>query len=503
MNTILTPSRLENQLEDLKDCSGLKPLSVARFQLFANNSLYYTARSRTLGENYTNLLNESKLIKDKSSTRHNRYKDDLNQTRQNELNKYLAMSLWLEDIERNPGWHECPIPKFFSTYKRETYLIHIDGRVSVWALIKSELQQVANTTIEKLKNRCNAHLDIIREVQQASVKPKKFGDPYKSTTFGKTARRTLLEAGQIVDTACGTNSCVVTLTLPGDTHQAKDALANYSSYILNRLLQVPRRVDAPIYLFSVWELQKRGALHLHICVAANPGDVSITELEAICHLIKDKWYQLLLEMITTKPIKRGNRSGNYPGVDMFERYATKSKHTTWRYSPQVWRKGWDIQPIKKSVAKYFAKYASKETKSSNGFNLVNSLNPSRWWSCNKPIRDKIKAIRYDYTVGYNELDTNEMIDSILEVYPPLMSYEYDFHIKAKSYKITRQGDDEFLDINSESTVTIVNGKTKIYFWTPEDFIEVNQVIRDLKTTFSEIGHHREKNDRYDLGVYTC
>jgi len=136
-------------------------------------------------------------------------------------------------------------------------------------------------------------------------------------------------------------------------------------------------------------------------------------------------------------------------------------------------------------------------------NLVNSLNPPRWWSFNKPIKEKIKAIRYNYTVEYNELDTNEMIDSILEFYPPLMSYEYDFHIKAKSYKITRQGDDEFLDINSESTVTIVNGKTKIYFWTPEDFIEVNQVIRDLKTTFSEIGHHREKNDRYDLGVYTC
>lgn len=488
---ILPNSNNSCQGETYQDCSHPKPISVARFQTFANNALYFTARSKTLGEDYVNLQSESKLIWLKRSKRHNRYKDDLAQQRKNELDKYTACSLWLEDIECSLGWHKCPIPKLWSTYKQEEYLVHHDGTVTVWAVIGGVSQQVSNTTIEELKKRCNARLDIIRKLQHAAQKPKTFGEPHKKTEFGKKARRSLLEAGAVVDNLCGKNSWVVTLTLPGNTRKAKDALANYSSYILNRLLQVPRRVKKPVYVFSVWEWQGRGALHLHISVSARPEDLSMIELKMICYDIKNKWYQVLLEMIATKAITRGNWTGNLPGVDMFERSgSSKYKHETWRYSPEVWKKGWDIQPIKKSVAKYFAKYASKNAKSGNKFEIQKGLNPSRWWSCNKPIKEEIKNFRYDYTVGYTEGETEGMLESIFEVYPPLMSYDYDFHIKAKSYKVI-EGETPVLCLDSETSVTVCNGNTKIYYWKPEVFPEVCQLIRELKSTFSEIGHYRQ------------
>ena len=475
--------------DDPKNCIHLKPLSVARLQTFANNSLYFTRRSRLMGDDYIFLPDESRLIKSKVSKRHNRYRDNTEQQRKNELDKYRACLAWLVDIELELGWHKCPVPKFFSEYKDEIYLVFPDGRVTIWAKVRGQEQQVATSTIEELKKRCNARLDIIRKVQQTSTEVKNFSEGYKNTVFGRNARRTLLEAGEVVNKTCGLNSYVVTLTLPGNTSKAKKALANYSSYILNRLLQVPRRVKKPVYLFSVWELQKRGALHLHISVSAKPDDLTSKELELICHKIKDKWYQVLMEMITTVSIKRGNREGNYPGVDMFEKNtSTVNRHDTWRYRPDVWVKGWDIQKIEKSVGKYFAKYASKDAKAGNGFAVVKSNVPSRWWCCNSIIREEIKKYRYDYSVGYHEIETHDLLNSVFEAYPPIMNYEYDFHITTKQYKID---DNNILDLSSEVEVTVVNGITEIYYWEPDVFPEVCQLIRELKGTFSEIGFYRE------------
>lgn len=493
LSTILLRSNTYSQGEAYQDCSHPKPISVARFQTFANNAVYFTARSKTLREDYVNLQSESKLIWLKRSKRHNRYKDDLAQQRKNDLDRFTVYSLWLNSIKNEPGWHECPVPKMFSHYDINYYSVRSDRTVSIWSYNGEENIHTSDTTIEELEKRCNARLDIIRKLQHASQTPKNFGEPYRKTVFGKRARRSLLEAGQVVDTACGTNAWVVTLTLPGNTRKAKDALANYSSYILNRLLQVLRRFKVPMYEFSVWEWQERGALHLHICIAAKHEDISMIELEAICHRIKDKWYEVLLEMITTKPVTRGNWTGNLPGIDMFEcRGSTKNKHKTWRYRPDIWERGWDIQPIKKSVAKYFAKYASKEAKSGNGFEIQKGLNPSRWWGSNKLVKDEIKNFRYDYTVGYTEGETEEMLESIFEVHPPIMSYNYDFHIKAKSYKII-EGETPELCLDSETSVTVCNGNTKIYYWEPEVFPEVCQLIRELKSTFSEIGHYRQNN----------
>ena len=395
----------------------LRPLSVARFQTFANNSLYLTRRSRLRDELSISLAGESELIRNKQSTRHNRYSD--------------------------------------------------------------------------LKKGSKLCLDIISDLQQTKKAPLQFDSARKKTVFGARARRTLLEAGAVVDANCGKNSIAITLTLPGSSRGAVDALANYSSYILNRLLQVPRRSEIPIYIFSVWELQARGALHLHISLSAKPSEMKIDELLIFAHKVKDTWYKVLLEMIGTKEIKRGNYKGNLPGVDMFEkRGSTTLRHNTWRYSPEVWRKGWDIQIIEKSVAQYFSKYASKQALAGNGFKIQKALLPLRWWSCNQVIRKEILKVRYDYTVNYHSTDTDKIVNNILEIYPPTLIYTFSFNIENHLYKTTEIGDDTYIDTNSHITNTIVNGYTTIYYWKPEIFKEVNRLIRELKPTLSQITYER-------------
>lgn len=396
-----------------------KALSVARFQLFANNSLYITKRSRLAHDPSINLPNETELIKNKQSTRHNRYSD------------------------KQKGSKLC--------------------------------------------------LDIIRELQQPKKAPLQFAAPRKKTVFGARARRTLLEAGAVVDTICGKNSVALTLTLPGSSRGAVDALANYSSWVLNRLLQVPRRVEVPIYLFSVWELQARGALHLHISLSAAPSELSIDELLILAHQMKDTWYKVLFEMIGTKEIKRGNYQGTLPGVDMFEkRGSTFLRHNTWRYSPEVWRKGWDIQVIQKSVAQYFSKYASKQALAGKGFKIQKALLPLRWWSCNQAIRKEILKVRYDYTVNYHPTDTDNLVNDIFKAYPPTLKYTFSFNVENHLYKTTEIGDDTYIDTNSHITNIIVNGYTIIYYWDSETFKEVNRLLRELKPALSEIGYHREQ-----------
>jgi hypothetical protein len=232
---------------------------------------------------------------------------------------------------------------------------------------------------------------------------------------------------------------------------------------------------------------------LHISLSAAPSELSIDELLILAHQMKDTWYKVLFEMIGTKEIKRGNYQGTLPGVDMFEkRGSTFLRHNTWRYSPEVWRKGWDIQVIQKSVAQYFSKYASKQALAGKGFKIQKALLPLRWWSCNQAIRKEILKVRYDYTVNYHPTDTDNLVNDIFKAYPPTLKYTFSFNVENHLYKTTEIGDDTYIDTNSHITNIIVNGYTTIYYWDSETFKEVNRLLRELKPALSEIGYHREQ-----------
>lgn len=173
-------------------------------------------------------------------------------------------------------------------------------------------------------------LDLRNEFQQRSLKVKNkggWGFLPKPTKFGKNARHRLLEAGAIMDSLCGKNVCEVTCTIPGSTRAAFRTIAKYSGWIMNRITQIVRRSKHNPAWFYVWELQERGALHLHFAIGAS----TLHDAVQLAEQIEFRWFELLLEL------------RDKTDVDCFD----TGRGWSWRNSPKNWKS--HVLPVWKSV----------------------------------------------------------------------------------------------------------------------------------------------------------
>ena len=253
-------------------------------------------------------------------------------------------------------------------------------------------------------------LDIIDEFRQASLTRKKGGWGFASqpTKFTRNARHRLLEGGAIVDKDCGKDAYEVTLTCPGDTQEAKDAIALWSGWLMDRLLREVRRAKC-LYWFYVWEFQQRGALHIHLLVA---GQQALTK--GIAQSLEYQWWELLWEL------------SEKTGIDIFR----KNEKWSWKYRPDKWQS--HCQPIQKSVAAYFSKYASK---SANQIPAAIGKKapkcPSRWWGCSSHLKNQIALTRTRHSVEVpNSLSTEilEHLQSWLNSRDRIKTYNYHFEL---------------------------------------------------------------------------
>lgn len=253
-------------------------------------------------------------------------------------------------------------------------------------------------------------LDIINEFQRAPLDKVKggWGHLSRPTSFTKNARHRLLEAGAIVDKFCGLNAYEITCTLPGSTSDSMRLLAENTGYIMNIITQLIRRAKCK-YWFYVWELQKRGALHLHLLVASPEGD-----LKPLAERLQSRWWELL------KSISRNT------GRDAFARKTGR----TWRGKPTRWQS--HIAPIQKSVAAYFSKYAGKGRSTSLKKGTSNrAFSPSRWWGCSTEIKAQIKAHRQKHTLTVSSSTSAKVYDFLqtwLQDPGLIRRYEYDFDL---------------------------------------------------------------------------
>lgn len=254
---------------------------------------------------------------------------------------------------------------------------------------------VIETNYREIASRKTALLDIIKKSQQVRKYERPWGKVQTPKSFTRNAKQKILEAGAVVDKYIGKQgSYELTLTIPGSGTVVYDVVARWSGYIVNRMLQVIRRLTAKgldIHWFFVWEHQKRGALHQHWCIAIK-DEPMLTDY--VCRLLKAKWFELLQEL------------SDKSGVDLFRR---KGFVGSWRERPDVWQ--FSINPVRKSVAAYFSKYMSKNLETSE-YNkarkaardkrcgapeagvkgaMVLSLCPSRYWGCSSSIRKMTKA----------------------------------------------------------------------------------------------------------------
>ena len=292
--------------------------------------------------------------------------------------------------------HGCIEPK---TYRTHTYAMACDIPHQIEYCDESgAFPLVTRTTYEELVAQKRNALDIIKKSQHAKKYERPWGKVQTPKTFTRNAKQKILEAGAVVDKHVGKHgSYELTLTIPGSGVVVYDVVARWSGYIVNRMLQVIRRLEEkglPVHWFFVWEHQKRGALHQHWCIAIKDQPM-LTDY--VCRLLKAKWFELLMEL------------SDKSGVDLFRR---KGFTGSWRNRPDVWQSS--VNPVRKSVAAYFSKYMSKNLETSK-YNkarkaardkrrgtpeagvegaMVLSLCPSRYWGCSQSIRKLTKL----YTV---------------------------------------------------------------------------------------------------------
>lgn len=306
-------------------------------------------------------------------------------------------------------------------------------------------------------------LDIIDEFQTRKISKQKggWGHLAKPTSFTKNARHRLLEAGAIVDKDCGLNAWEVTLTLPGSTQEAFRILAENTGWIMNELTQIIRRYKCT-YWFYVWELQKRGALHLHLLVASPQLD---------CHplamRLERRWWELL-QLLSDRTT-----------MDLF----CKNQKWTWKQSPQRWQS--HVSKVKKSVAAYFSKYAGKgvQPKLSKGFART-VYYPSRWWGCSSHLKQEIAKSRAKYTLEVSNVVAKEVksyLSGWLKNPGRLKSYSYHFDL-GKSKNGTNLGSGDVC-INYYDTQTFNRMQT----WEKEVWEYVCMIARNADMADADMG----------------
>jgi len=253
-------------------------------------------------------------------------------------------------------------------------------------------------------------LDIIDEFRQKTKSNRRggWGALGKPSSFTRNARHRLLEAGAIVDLDCGTDSYEITLTIPGTGDDIYRVIAEHSGWLVDRLLREVRRAGCS-YWFYVWELQNRGALHLHFLVAGKGAST-----KTIAQTMEYQWWELLLELSSKMKI------------DLFRSRGGGS----WKHEPSVWQS--HCQQTRKSVAAYFSKYAGKAS-SKNAVISGNQerYSPARWWGCSQRIKERIKQTRSKFLLDVTTSTAQELkkyLGSWLDGCNPLKKYSYSFDL---------------------------------------------------------------------------
>ena len=300
-----------------------------------------------------------------------------------------------------------------------------------------------------------SELDIIREFQRQSevvhsASRRGYGEAVRPTVFGRSARHQILEAGALFDATCGEThrGYFVTFTLPGSTPEAYDAVSRWSGYLSNIVLQGVRRHCPEALWFYVWELQKRGELHMHLFLGLPVGSDS----ELLSDRLRAGWYRALESI------------GDKESICLFSHgrgeFCTVSEF--WQY---------DFQVVTKSPAAYISKYVGKGANApaygsemeTNGVRYY----PHRWWGMSRALSRAVKEARFKVCMdAMTEEETNacmQTMDGMLTEMEPVAVQEYE------------------AEIGSQRDKGKVIGKIarKIFWFKPEDFPIIDFLFRKL------------------------
>lgn len=280
--------------------------------------------------------------------------------------------------------------------------------------------------------------------------------------FSAMAGQRIREAGAAMEIIANSQMrfChCTTLTLPANTRESFECLAAYSGYAVNRLFQVLRRKYPDMnYWFFCWEFQKRGALHLHIA-HYHPDE---SEGMLIGNLLIEQWHKILCDI------------SNNSGVDMF--LAASGDRCTIRQYHQH-----HTQPIKKSVAGYFAKYAGKSTKCDTNSYVrkhAETLSPKRYWGSSFHLKKVVSCNSYTSLFDvHDEIEAENRYQAALSI---ILSHSivsvdrYEFRKELKWKEVYGyKGKSE----NSSYSKVIAEGFRETFYVKPDEYVALlNELI---------------------------
>jgi len=258
---------------------------------------------------------------------------------------------------------------------------------------------------------------------------------YARTDFGLDAKRRIMRAAGAMDrndSEIG-NYLFLTATLPGDTEEAKFAIANYSHLLIHRLKAWLGHRLSDRLEFYVWEHQKRGALHFHYCIYV-PDDAAKLNIEKG---FKRQWVRLL----------DGIQSEF--GCNVWGKWSVHSV----RYRTAIVQAR--VERVYKSVGAYMAGYLSgkgdkhKQDKSIPYY-------PKRWFGVSRPLSTLIKN------------------------HSKKQVHEFATHREATEFYAKKEEDffDEVLTHTSYPH-KVGEGKTHVFYHTQEKQSELWQEVRML------------------------
>lgn len=320
-------------------------------------------------------------------------------------------------------------------------------------------------------------LDIIREFQDATVEPvptpkRGYGEAVRPTTFSASARHRILEGGALFDRflAETNDGYFVTFTLPGSTPEAYDALSRWSGYMANRVLQCLRDYQRDTYWFYVWELQKRGALHLHLFLSLPKG----AESDVLNGRLRDVWYRALGDVQTQS------------GVDMFL-HSDRKHHTPAEFYQ------YDFQAVETTPAQYISKYVGKDALAPRGRNGVEGggfqYYPHRWWGMCRQLKRLIDEHRFKICMDAMNSDECQQIIEDMSAFlvkcEPVATQEYEAEIGSG------RRDGQIIGVSYR----------RIYWFKSEDFAAIDLLYRQLAIAWMQTKERHLQRWAYDSLKY--
>jgi hypothetical protein len=281
------------------------------------------------------------------------------------------------------------------------------------------------------------------------------GVPEKIPPFGSKQGQKIREAGAAIDllkAKKGGAARIVTLTLVGDTPEAFEALAANSGYIVNRLFQIVRRHGGDCKnWFFVWEFQKRGALHLHICLWHEVPNLA-AKLGA---KLVQAWHKILKDIEIES------------GIDMFVRRDLRG------YTP---RQKWQSrnEPMRKSAGGYFSKYATKGSSSEGRKTIAfwaSKYPPSRFWGSSQSIKNIIKEESFEYRFESHKSEASKYYHERIEA---LLSQFEIAHYGTHEWKFQKGLFDS--KGNPDGSRTITEGFIQNFYFLPREFERAKSAI---------------------------